>query len=34
MSKLKVYISLNGNKLTCFVNNKGPFQVLDLVYDF
>ena len=34
MSKLKVYISLNGNKLTCFVNNQGSFQVLDLVYDF
>ena len=34
MSKLKVYISLNGDKLTCFVNNQGSFQVLDLVYDF
>ena len=33
-NELKVYISLNSNKLACFWNSQGSFQVHDLVDDF
>ena len=32
--ELKFYISLNENKLTCFTNSWGSFQVPNLVYGF
>ena len=33
-NEVRVYISLKVNKLTCFVNSLGSFQVHDLVHDF
>ena len=32
-NKLKIYISLKGNKLACFANSSGALQVQDLVHD-
>ena len=33
-TKLKVYISLKGNKLACFANSYGSFQVQCMVHNF
>ena len=33
-SKLKLYISLKENKLACFANSWGSFQIHDLVHHF
>ena len=34
LKRLKVYVSLKGNKLACFANSEGSFQVHVSVHDF